>query len=40
MSDYERELHRQRVEELLAQIVKLQAQVAELTARLLDQEGD
>lgn len=40
MSDYERELHRRRVEELLAQIVELQAQVAELTARLLDQEGD
>lgn len=40
MSDYEREMYRQRVEELLAQIVKLQAQVAELTARLLDQEGD
>lgn len=40
VSDYERELHRKRVEELLAQIVELQAQVAELTARLLDQEGD
>lgn len=40
VSDYERELHRRRVEELLAQIVELQAQVAELAARLLDQEGD
>lgn len=40
MSDYEQEMYRQRAEELLAQIVKLQAQVAELTARLLDQEGD
>lgn len=40
MSDYERELHRKRVEELLARIAELEAQVAELTARLLDVEGD
>lgn len=40
MSDYDRELYCRRVDELVAQIVKLQAQVAELTARLLDQEAD
>ena len=40
MSDHEREMYRRRDEELLAQIVKLQAQLAELTARLLDQEAD
>lgn len=40
MSDYERELHRQAIDDLRRRIVELEAQVTELTARLLDQEGD
>ena len=40
MTDYERALYRGEIERLLAEIAKMQAQIAELTARLLDQEGD
>ena len=40
MTDYERALHRAEIERLLAEIARMQTQIAELTARLLDQEGD
>jgi hypothetical protein len=40
MSDYERELRQQQIDEMRLRIAELEAQVAELTARLLDQEGD
>lgn len=40
MTDYERSLYRAEIERLLAEVAKLQTQIAELTARLLDQEGD
>ena len=40
MSDYERNLLRLQIDDLKRRIVELEAQVAELTARLLDQEGD
>jgi hypothetical protein len=40
MTDYERSLYRAEIEELLAEIAKMQTQIAELTAQLLDQEGD
>ena len=40
MSDYERELRQQQIDELRRRIAELEAQVAELTARLLDVEGD
>jgi hypothetical protein len=40
MTDYERSLHRSEIEKLLAEIAKMQTQIAELTAQLLDQEGD
>lgn len=40
MTEYEHTLHRQAIDELRRRIVELEVQVAELTARLLDQEGD
>lgn len=40
MTDYERSLYRAEIERLLAEVAKLQTQIAELTVRLLDQEGD
>lgn len=40
MSDYERDLYYKAMDGLRARIAELEAQVAELTARLLDQEGD
>lgn len=40
MSDYERQLRQQQIDEMRRRIAELEAQVAELTARLLDAEGD
>lgn len=40
VTDYERELHNKAMDALRARIAELEAQVAELTARLLDVEGD
>lgn len=40
VSDYERDLYQRAMDALRARIAELEAQVAELTARLLDQEGD
>lgn len=40
MTDYERELYIAEREQLRQRIAELEAQVADLTARLLDQGGD
>ena len=40
MSDYERNLLRLQIDDLKRRIVELEVQVADLTARLLDQEAD
>lgn len=40
MTDYERDLYHDEIEQLRKIVATLKAQVAELTARLLDQGGD
>ena len=40
VTDYERAMYRDEIQKLLSEVARLQAQIVELTARLLDEEAE